>query len=161
MKSIKKISILLLTSLFILSSCKEVQNANKPKNAISYKQAKELQKEYIKTRVKPTIKAFKNLGIDKNEDVRDVTFNLKEVKQYIAYVEKEAAKKGITDGLGLRVYLGAYEKGDVTMFFMPTKKKEALNGASNFFYFYQEDEMFDDIDGFNFGNSGKPPHDIY
>lgn len=133
----------------------ELQNAGKPKNAISYKEAKILQQEYIKNTVKPTVEAFKKIGVNKNEDIRDVTFDLDTLKEYIAYVEKEAAKKGITDGLGLRVYIGAYEKGEVTMFFMPTKKKE-----TNIPSLEPKFEIIENIQGLNRGHAGMPPKDL-
>ena len=157
MKTITKITLTLLTCLFVFSSCCEKQNSDKPKQAISYDQAKNLQQEYIRTRVEPALKAALSSGIERKEDVRDVTFDLEAVKQYIAYVEKEAAKKGVKNGLGLRVYLGAYENSEVTMFFMPTKKKEPIKGANNFFYFEPDDEIIEDVDGLNLGHGGNPP----
>mgnify|MGYP005989734985 CR=1 FL=1 len=158
MKSIKKAMLLILTTTLVVTSCCKKQNSEEPIGAISYDVAKQYQEEYIKTRVKPNLEVFKSIGINKKEDVRDVTFKLETIKQYIAYVEEEASKKGIKEGLGLRIYLGAYKKGDVTMFFMPTKKKEDKTNASKFFYFPPNDEIIDGINGLNMGQGGNPPH---
>ncbi|WP_369048824.1 hypothetical protein [Tenacibaculum sp. UWU-22] len=162
MKSINNFFYLLASCVFILTSCVNQQNAEnfeKPKNAISYEKAKALQKEYLNTRVKSIQEAYKALGIEKKPDVRDVTYSLEGLKQYLAYVEKEAEKKGLK-GLGIRVYLGAYKGGDVTMFFMPTHQKTPKASNVNNFFYVAEDEVIEGVDGYNFGIGGQPPRDM-
>ena len=88
---------LFLTSLFILTSCVEEQNSDKPEQAITYKKAKSLQQNYINTRANFLNKHLISEGALKTDDVRDVTYNLSTLKQYIAYVEKEAKKRGIAE----------------------------------------------------------------
>ena len=56
---------------------------------ITHQRAKELQKEYTSTRGK-LLKQQLNLNSD---DVSDVTFDLKILEDYIAYVKKEAKDK--------------------------------------------------------------------
>ncbi|MGJ8744113.1 hypothetical protein [Polaribacter sp.] len=196
MKPTTKILFLLTTTL-VLSSCDKKQKKQnnkiepvnlittslaqqkieKPKTTISYEKAKELQQEYIATRAKVLNQAlnknghFKGVTISKEkrfvEDVRDITFDLKTLKQYIAYVEQEAENKGLK-GLGLRVYLGAYPKKDKeskdpgfsTVFFMPTYQKASDSNKSNKFYYWFKDIVMKDIDGLNMGQGGKPPQDL-
>ena len=196
MKSTNKFVYVLLTSVLVFTSCCEKQNAEKPKEAISYKDAKILQQEYIETRANfineylHSINHFNEKGIKEEkenkesinstpnkkeglvkkenkiiEDVRDVTFDLETLKQYIAYVEKEAKSKGLK-GLGLRVYLGAYPKGDTsvkdpgftTVFFMPTHQPAAETTKGNNFFYWFGDEIIDGVDGLNLGSGGRPPH---
>ena len=125
---------------------------------ITHERAKELQKEYTSTRGK-LLKQHLNLNSD---DVSDVTFDLKILEKYIAYVKKEANKQGLTD-LGLRVYLGSYPKNDATpniknpgystIFFMPTRQ---TNNNSN----RSKDKVIQGVDGLNFGTGGHPPNDL-
>ena len=136
----------------------ELQNASKPKNAISYKEAKGLQQEFLTTRANTLNKALNFKQKIKGQDVRDVTFDLQEMKQYIAYVEAEAKKKGL-NGLGLRVYFGAYPKNDTktkspgysTVFFMPTHQSKSSKG---------QDEIIEGVDGLNRATNGIPPNDL-
>ncbi len=131
---------------------------------ISLKEAKVLEQEYVKTRANSLNKTLKSKGVIENEDVRDVWFDLNAVKEYIAYVEAEAAKKGIKNGLGLRVYLGAYPNdqkhlnaGESTVFFIPTQQvaSQTKNGDNI------DNENMEDVDGFNWGqNGGYPPRGI-
>jgi len=161
-------------TLLLLSSCNETQNVEKPKQTISYEKAKALQQEYIKTRAKFLNEHLRGKGIlkkaEEEEDVRDVWFDLKVLKQYIAYVEAEAKKKGHKN-LGIRVVLGAYpnqlkhhDPGAATVFFMPTSrgdtnpKKASLLSIINFDG--TDDEYMEDVDGLNFGMGGKPPKDL-
>jgi hypothetical protein len=182
MNFIKKTSLLLLLCLIVFSSCCEKQNSDKPKEStITKERAIQLQKEYINTRANAinkhlyTINHFREkIEPLKNndqliEDVRDVTFDIETLKQYIAYVEKEGAKKGYKD-LSLRVYFGAYPKNDKdsriktpgysTVFFMPTHKPQHNESAARSFYFNAKDQIIDGVDGLNFGNGTPPPHNI-
>lgn len=175
-----------LSFLFVLSSCNKKQdvkklNVKKPKNGtITYKRAVQLQKEYINTRANVLNKHLNSINHFKQEqtlvkenkiieDVRDVTFDLNTLKQYIAYVEKEANKKGLK-GLGLRIYLGAYSNdekdprvktpGFSTVFFMPTHQPKEKESNVNNFYFWHHDEVIVDIDGLNLGNGTPPPNNL-
>lgn len=158
----------------LLASCKcpdctnetetsKVESPSKPKQAISYDYAKKIQQEYIKTRADSLNKLLNAGGVIKGEDVRDVWFDLKTLEQYIAYVKAESKKKNY-EGLGLRVYYGAYPKdsnspdsGYSTVFFIPTHRSKA--SKMNFVY-SDPNENSEDIDGMNFGIGGKPPKDI-
>ena len=184
MKLIKKITCLLIAMSMFLISCKSSENKDqskdrhgkKPQEAISYERAKELQQTYIQNKVVPQIEEAKKLGVEYQPDVRDVTFNLKALKAYIAYVEKESKKKGLKKSdLGIRVYLGMYpenspkglEAGDITMFFMPVKltpeTRHKFGGSlmDAILKFRQDDnDVIEGVDGFNYGHSGKPPKDL-
>ncbi|MFK8059645.1 MAG: hypothetical protein AB8B78_06080 [Polaribacter sp.] len=173
MKFTNKKFLTLMCFIIAFSSCCEEQNSEKPKEAISYERAAVLQKEYIKTRATFLNEILNNNGHfkkDENlvEDVRDVSFNLETLKQYIAYVEKEAKKKKLKN-ISLRVYFGAYPKNDTevktpgfsTVFFMPTYNKGQKNkNTNNFFYQSDDDEVIEDVDGLNAGHQGIPPNNL-
>ncbi|MEO9570690.1 MAG: hypothetical protein ABJH82_12945 [Polaribacter sp.] len=175
-----------LSFLLVFSSCNQKQddekiNVEKLKNAtITYKRAAQLQKEYIDTRATILNKHLNSINHFKQkqtlvkedkfiEDVRDVTFDLNTLKQYIAYVEKEANKKGLK-GLGLRVYLGAYSTNDndprvktpgfSTVFFLPTHQPNEEESNAKNFYFWHHDKVIDGIDGLNFGSGTPPPNNL-
>lgn len=142
------------------------QDSKRPKHAISYKDARILQKEYINTRGRFLNRTLQNRGILNHEGVRDVWYDLEVIKQYIAYYEQEADNKGIRGVLGFRVYLGAYpdepkyhQPGCLTVFFLPARVRNPLTG--NLIYAHQgEDEPTEDVDGLNFGTGGKPPGEV-
>ncbi|MGB0880301.1 MAG: hypothetical protein ACPGTO_07015 [Polaribacter sp.] len=193
MKPIIKTVFLVLTCLFVFSSCDEKQKPDKPNELknfrISYERASDLQKNYIETRANflnaylDSINYFgrnqkrnqqnQEDGLVANEkrkiieDVRDVNFDLKILKQYIAYVEKKAKEKGLK-GLGLRVYFGSYPKNDTlvkhpgfsTVFFMPTYQPEPETSKANKFFYWNHDEIIDGTDGLNVGHQGIPPNDL-
>lgn len=179
---IKNLIMLLCVAIFVFSSCESETKNNtdnnefcfkylgKPKEAITYETAKTLQEEYIQTRANILNEQLIGNGTipTGEQDTRDVTYNFNTLKQYIAYVEKEAKEKGISvEELGIRVYLGAYpknstyeEKGYTTMFFMPIKNSSGKSGKSTAKYGKQAEEVIDGIDGLNLGSSGKPPKDL-
>ncbi|MCF6183519.1 MAG: hypothetical protein L3J56_02640 [Bacteroidales bacterium] len=175
MKKITKLGVLLLFTIFITSCC-EKQDATKPSQAISVETARILQQEYVHTRANPLNEILRANGTLVNadgttsnnlEDVREVWFDIKVMKQYIAYVEKEAKEKGITGDLGLRVYYGAYPKtggyhqpGFSTVFFMPTHRVIPNSNAAYFFPPSGDDENIDGIDGLNMGDAEIPPKGI-
>ena len=175
MKNFTKLGVLLLFAVYITSCC-DVQDASKPSQAISIETARILQNEYINTRANLLNELLRANGTLVNsdgttsttlEDVRDVWFDIKVMKQYIAYVEKEAKDKGITGDLGLRVYFGAYPRtgnyhqpGFSTVFFMPTHRVMPNTNATYFFPPSGDDENIDDIDGLNMGTGGNPPSGI-
>ncbi|WP_299678732.1 hypothetical protein [uncultured Tenacibaculum sp.] len=140
-------------------------NGQKPKQAISKKQALVLQREYLETRAKFLNEHLNSQGHIKGEDVRDVWYDIETIKQYIAYVEAAAKKKGY-EGVGLRLYFGAYPKnydrvktpGYSTMFFAPTYKKKGA--VMNFVYDHGGDHLMDDVDYLNVGMGGLPPKDL-
>lgn len=146
-----------------------------PKETISYSQAKKLQQEYISTRANVLTEVLINNGTlgDNEEDVRDVSFDLTTLKNYIAYVEKKAQEKGITpDNLELRVYLGSYPKdytadgfdkndqGKSTMFFLPVNKLKSKPASKTASKTNMPSDKLEGVDGLNFGGSGKPPRDL-
>ena len=134
----------------------------KSSKRISKKEAKVLEQEFVTTRTPILNESLKRKKLITDEDVREVWFDLEDIKEYIAYVEAAAAKKGINNGLGLRVYLGAYpnEKqyhnpGKTTVFFMPTKKGNSLLKSGE-----EENENIEDVDGLNLGYGRIPPYGI-
>lgn len=162
-----KVFVFFLTSI-VLFACSDKEpvnkvNVEKPKETISYEYAKKLQQEYIKTRAEPLKEFLIGQGTLKGEDVRDVWFDIDVLEQYIAYVKDQSKRKGY-DGLGLRVYFGAYPKegdhkdpGYTTVFFMPTHRSKVPKMN---FVFQASDENSDDIDPLNFGSGGHPPKDL-
>ena len=74
----------------------------KPKNCISVSEAKELQGNWNRTRVSEIEIAtgFK--------DVKDFTFSLKEIEEYVAYVKELSTRQGVSDP-GIRIYFAAYD----------------------------------------------------
>lgn len=176
MKTNRILMIFATVVFFALASCAEKKcdcdqcpsqsqtSSKPPKQAISYKQAKVLEQEYVKTRAIPLNKILNEEGVIKGEDVRDVWFDLEVMKQYINYVEAQSKTKGYK-GLGLRVYYGAYPKnaeahdpGYATVFFIPTyRAKKGMIPVSNFVQ--QDSTNFNnkDLEGLNFGSNGHPP----
>jgi hypothetical protein len=127
---------------------------------ITSQQAKDLNQNFVKTRRKAI-----DTAIGKKDAVSS-WFSLDDLKDYIAFVEKEGADKGITVN-GLRIYFGAYSKNEKkankknlsTVFFVPTQPKK---GAQ------QKDGLTPDgssdvteIDGMNDGSVGYPPSAVY
>jgi hypothetical protein len=182
MKLIKNTLIVLGVSALFLAACDkkketktraleaatlEKNSSQKPKNTISYEEAKGLQQEYIKTRANSLNKILNNEKKIQGQDARDVSFDLESLKQYITYVEAEAGKKGLK-GLGLRVYYGAYKKtnetvknsGYSTVFFMPTYQPKSETSAVNRDINSSADEVIDGVDGLNRGTNGYPPNDL-
>ncbi|WP_299768697.1 hypothetical protein [uncultured Dokdonia sp.] len=101
----------------------------RPDMAIELDEAIALYQNYGANRVK-LIEDHENeeVGeVDNFQATRSLTFNYKELRQYLDYVEQEA-KKADTEILGLRVYLGQYDiegrhPNSGTVFFNPTMKK--------------------------------------
>lgn len=102
---------------------------DRPDMAIELDEAIALYQNYGTNRV-GLIEGFEEeLGeVDNYQATRSLTFNFKELRQYMDYVEQEAQSAG-TDILGLRVYLGQYDTKNSphpnaeTVFFNPTMKK--------------------------------------
>ena len=141
---------------------------NLPKGLISPIEAKELNKQFIKTRSKDLNRIVKNeSGNPKKEDAISSWFSLEELENYISYVKEEATKKKITVN-GLRVYFGAYsnnikkqDKKDLaTVFFAPTKAKPATLLKSSSLDAEGSSDI-EDIDALNDGAMGDPPSSQY
>jgi hypothetical protein len=131
---------------------------------INFKEAQELNQNFIKTRSKALDKIVEiETGKPKQKDAISSWFSLAELKEYIAYVEEQGKLKNV-DVNGLRVYFGAYasfendvSKKDLsTVFFVPTQakiKSEEDGGGDN--------SDITDIDGLNRGVLGFPPSATY
>lgn len=138
-----------------------------PKGLISPKQAKELNKQFVKTRSGELNKIVQKLDDNPEEkDALSTWFSLDEIKNYIAYVESKNANVN-----GLRVYYGSYSDKDIkskkknlsTVFIVPTEPKDtSLQKCGN------DDSDTDqggsditDIDALNNGTLGNPPSNEY
>lgn len=102
----------------------------RPNMAIELGEAIALYRNYGKNRVE-LIENHENEVVGEVEDyqaTRSLTFNFKELRQYMDYVEQEANTAGV-DVQGIRVYLGQYDTensphpNSETVFFNPTMKK--------------------------------------
>ncbi|UNY98266.1 hypothetical protein MQE36_14385 [Zhouia spongiae] len=151
----------LLFSIFactiFLFSCEQQKQTRveKPEGTITVEEAKALQQNYVKTRgaiLRDTLKYT---------DVRDVTFTIKELKQYIAYVEQELGSN-LNEESALRIYFGAYppsEKyryGLSTVFIAPTQNRGGQAQQGSFFSFGFQTEL---VEPLNKGTGGEPPTD--
>jgi hypothetical protein len=124
---------------------------------INFKEAQELNQNFVKTRTKSI-----DIAIGK-KDAISCWFSLDEIKNYISYVEEQAELKNLNVN-GLRVYFGAYsnsiknvsKKGLATVFFVPTqvKIKSDIDGGD-------ENSDIIDIDALNDGQVGDPPSAEY
>lgn len=179
-----KTMLVLLTAILFFYACSETQNkdkeephqnSDKPATAISYEEASSLQKNYIETRATFLNEHLISTKVLSTQDVRDVTYKLSDLKQYIAYVEDQASQQGIDESeLGIVVYLGAYPTtnenrpddrrykdeslGYTTMFFMPSRINTTANKSS--IYKSTSSNILEDIDGLNFGGGVPPPHNL-
>lgn len=139
----------LLLAMFACSPEQPIVEA--PENTIKPEEARALQRNYIATRAQILKDTFNY------EDVRDVTFTLKEVKQYIQFIEQELGPEKAAE-TGLRVYFGAYpptpgfEFGQSTVFIAPVLPEPKQQGA--FFMLMQNNE----IPPLNKGIGGHPPN---
>lgn len=147
-----------LLSIVLFASCDHPIPA--PEYSIPIEQANLLQDHYIETRA----------GILEDTlgfvDTRDFQFSLETIKEYIAYVEQEAAKQGKT-GLGLRVHFGVYpQQGDYpnpgysTVFFVPTAQGLSPTGVKGFAPSLPADVVLDSVNALNYGHGGIPPNDL-
>lgn len=124
---------------------------------INFKEAQELNQNFVKTRTKSI-----DIAIGKKDAISS-WFSLEEIKNYISYVEEQAELKNLNVN-GLRVYFGAYsnsiknvsKKGLATVFFVPTqaKIKSDIDGGD-------ENSDIIDIDALNDGQVGDPPSAEY
>ncbi|MFA7447545.1 MAG: hypothetical protein WCY77_03840 [Weeksellaceae bacterium] len=172
----KKLHYLFLaTLLFTLNACKNDDDKPQPSSVcmievpcedpvglVSVADAKVMEDHYKNEfyGILNEIKGGQYPGYD--GPVRDIWFDLDELKQYIAYVENYAASNGYSD-LGLRVYMGAKDElgqdGQVyprqTIFFVPTTRISDTGqggvGQDGF-----QDQNLLGIDRLNYGNAGIP-----
>ncbi len=147
-----------LVGAISFSSCEKPISA--PEQSISIEEAGRLQVEFIETRA-----AILNdsLGFT---DTRDFWFSLDTLKQYINYVEQEAAEMGKTN-LGIRVYFAAYpenseypQPGRATVFLVPTSLEEDSSLKSGFLPIAPVNQNIDSIQALNYGHGGQPPNDL-
>lgn len=114
----------------------------KPTKCITVEEAKNLQNNWVITR---------GTEIDKAQgavDCREFCYSVEELQEYLDYVKEESTKQGINSP-GVRIYFAAYdnEKSDkATVFLAPTEGGEEDDG-NNY-----------NIDPFNWGQGGWPPH---
>jgi len=154
--------IFLSASLTFFVACKEKEETSQERKlsqTISVEEANELEEYYKRTR--STI-LNDTLGF---EDTREFWFSLETLKDYIAFVEREAAKTGKTN-LGMRIYLGAYPEDSsypdakyTTVFLVPTAPASQNPLKKGFFPIQEENENLNNIPPLNFGHGGKPPKD--
>jgi len=113
-----------------------VDVVERPDMAIELDEAIALYQNYGENRVK-LIEIHENEEVGEVDDyqaTRSLTFNYKELRQYLDYVEQEA-KEADTDIMGIRVYLGQYDTENSphpnaeTVFFNPTMNKDGSEVA--------------------------------
>ncbi|MFD1292873.1 hypothetical protein ACFQ5N_03400 [Lutibacter holmesii] len=135
---------------------------------ITPEEAKELNQNFVKTRSKKLNKIVEEEeGHPHEKDAISSWFSLDEIKEYIAYVEKQGKEKGI-DINGLRVYFGSYgakdkktaNKGLSTVFFVPTKARVGAKLKGELVSVDGNADV-DGIDGMNSGGLGQPPSATY
>lgn len=172
----KNIYLLLITSfLFLSNSCKNDDDrphgpqgcfievpCEEPQGLVSVAEAKVME-DYYKQEFYNLLNETKS-GQYPGYDgaVRDIWFELDELKQYIAYVENMAQEKGYSN-LGLRVYFGAKDElgqdGMVyprqTIFFVPTTRtsEDGQDGMGQDGF---QDQNILGVDRLNYGTSGMP-----
>ena len=116
---------------------KEETEVTVPDGIISLEEAKILCTNYEDRRLK-TIADFEMSQAETNEKFRPtqfIDFNLKNIKKYIKYVEKQARKAKVKPD-SLRIYLGNYgpdgkDQNKNTVFILPTT---TINGSHGGFY---------------------------
>ena len=157
LKNPLKLMVLLFIAITI-SSC-ESPNFEKPANTITVKKAKELSNNFDVRH--DTISAL--IG---KPDNRSSWHSLAELEQYIAYIKKEGANKGL-DVDGIRIYFGAYgpnEEGREnysTLFLVPTVKATTVPGVKNFAAVSGDSGDTEELQPLNLGNQGNPPSNKY
>ncbi|MFL1012689.1 hypothetical protein [Flavisericum labens] len=106
----------------------------KPKGVISVEEAEELNNNWTKFRKAAVDSAAKKQG--RNQDDRSVYWDLKDVKEYLAYAEHYSDSIGYKM-TGIQVYLGVYGKNAgqskkdlTTMFMAPTGRMKSDSKGS-------------------------------
>jgi hypothetical protein len=160
----KQLTRIFLMFLFIasLTACKDTTTqavVKKPTNAISKKRAIALSNNY-------TARYDSISRIIGKQDNRSTWYSLKELKDYIAYIESQGKEQGYTVD-GIRFYLGAYgaenkdpnKQNFTTIFLAPTGKKTNAQTERNSDNPTSPD--INSIDAFNWGTGGWPPQSTY
>lgn len=114
----------------------------KPAKCISVNEAKQLQDNWKSTRA---VDIQSSLGF---EDAREVFYTVDELQEYLNYVKAQSTAQSITKP-GIRIYFAAYNNDasdKATVFLAPTNGP-TTSSANNY-----------DIDPFNRGGQGWPPH---
>ena len=131
---------------------------------ITPQEAKQLNQNFIKTRSKELNKIVaRETGKPKDKDAISTWFSLDEIKEYIAFVEKERPEAN-----GLRIYFGAYSKHPnkpeknalSTVFLVPTKPKVGSLQKDGVAATASSSDI-EGIDGLNQGQTGYPPYAEY
>lgn len=127
----------LFTFVFLIISCDEPQKSQeeniKPtkemlSHIIKIDNAINMYNEYGKKRIDITKDTLKKLYGNNFEDTRTIWFDLKTIKNYIAYVEQKSAENNI-EPEGLQFYFSVYsddmkkQSNQQTFFIAPTIKK--------------------------------------
>jgi len=132
----------------------------KPEHAITKQRAMTLSRNY-------TARYDSISRIIGKKDNRSTRYSLKELKQYISYIEAEGTAKGYKVD-GIRFYLGAYSKDDkdpkkqdyTTIFLVPTGKKighiTKSSAPPNI-----NNPVITGINPLNEGSAGDPPSAHY
>ncbi|MCF6213325.1 MAG: hypothetical protein L3J45_04790 [Flavobacteriaceae bacterium] len=158
----KLIGLFLIT--LILNACVD-NNVNKvkvtkPEHTITKQRAMTLSRNY-------TARYDSVSRIIGKKDNRSIRYSLKELKQYIAYIEAEGTAKGYKVD-GIRFYLGAYSKEDknpkkqsyTTVFLVPTGVKEGTVIKSSAPPSFTSPDITN-ISPLNEGSAGDPPSATY
>jgi len=160
----KQLTRIFLLFLFIasLTACNDTTTqtiVKKPTHAISKKRAIALSNNY-------TARYDSISRVIGKKDNRSTWYSLKELKDYIAYIESQGKEQGYAVD-GIRFYLGAYsaenkdpnKQNFTTIFLAPTGKK--INAQTEKNSDNPTSPDIDSIDPFNFGTGGWPPQRIY
>lgn len=143
MKKVILVPALMVLAIAILATCQKKEKIAPPDQIISIAQAKEMYDNYTDRRV-PCIKEFEDsLGKPNFYPTRYMEYDLKVMKQYIAYIEDEADMAGVEIET-LRIYQANYGDKDEfkkggkvkysrqnTTFIVPTTK----NGDENLAFY--------------------------
>lgn len=139
---------------------------------ISKEQARVLQKEFVETRGNVINKILEAEGRIKGQDCRDFWLPIDVLKEFILKVEKQAREEGRCEGLGIRIFSGAYPKdakvkdaGYATVFLMPGYQKgskivEEELVKSKEITFAEKSEKSSDELVLNLTIGGHPPEDV-
>ncbi|AUC85469.1 hypothetical protein CW731_09285 [Polaribacter sp. ALD11] len=136
MKNLNKFYVFFLFSIIILSSCdtdykyeEHSVNDSRPSNAITYKEMAGMFHQYDIGQKKVLDTYRKEFTNDENDAIESTShfYELNDLKQYIAYLEKLSKEKEI-NLTGIRIFSAAYPKehsdvskrGRQTLIFMPT-----------------------------------------
>ena len=144
MKSITQKILLLLCFTIALSACntenskcEQVDNS-RPSNAITYKEMASMFSEYDNGQ-KKVLDTYRKELIGAKDSVESVShfYEIKQLKQYIAYLERISKEKDI-ELTGVRIFSAAYPKnhanrklrGRQTLVFMPTAEINGYKGVA-------------------------------